>query len=556
MKTKKYIMYILGMLVIGISACRKLDETLYSSILASNYYSNENEVLSAVLRPYTHTNAWATSSGQIGWWRISELAADQLAWPQKGVDGYDGAKWIRLHYHTWIANDDDVTNPWTLLWTGLGYCTSAIENLSTRSASDMGIEEADRVSYIAEMKMLHAFYYIRIMDLWGNVPWVTSTSVENPATVSRAVIFDSVENEIKANIDAMPEMTSSNVGRLTRAGAYAMLVELYLNAEVWSGTARWADCITACDSLISGNMGGVVGNLTLDSTVLQTYKPSNRTTSQEQIFSIVYNYQTASFNTNFPSDFYHFHQQYIYGGTVNGNNGIIVVPGVYSTFDDADLRKKNWFFVGPMWYYNSTTGEDNADTTQPVEGYREYTGKQLVFVDAIKRYSELSSGASSADSAALTSDMTHGEESSGVRFNKYKLGASDDDNYRSTSWIIYRLTWIYYAKAEALMRLNGNEATDEAVDLINTCRERDFDASVWSAKKYTTSNFTMDSLLAERGREFIFEGYRRQDIIRFGTFLTGTWWDHTATNDANKLLFAIPSTQLALNPNLVQNTGY
>ena len=106
------------------------------------------------------------------------------------------------------------------------------------------------------------------------------------------------------------------------------------------------------------------------------------------------------------------------------------------------------------------------------------------------------------------------------------------------------------------MRLNGNKATQDAVDLINTVRQRDFDPAVFASRKYTTGNFTMDSLLAERGREFIFEGYRRQDQIRFGTFTTGTWWDHTPLNDKNKLLFAIPIEQLSLNPNLKQNPGY
>lgn len=190
-------------------------------------------------------------------------------------------------------------------------------------------------------------------------------------------------------------------------------------------------------------------------------------------------------------------------------------------------------------------------------GSREYTGKQIVFVDAIKKFSTLKAGASSADSAGLLSDMTTGEENSGVRFNKYRLGASDNANYNSTSWMVYRLTWIYYAKAEALMRLNGNKATQDAVDLINACRKRDFDANIWTSKQFTTSNFTMDSLLAERGREFIFEGYRRQDMIRFGTFLTKTWWDHnTPTTDKKRLLFPIPYEQMALNPNLVQNPGY
>lgn len=555
---KKYKYYILTITICSLLyACTKLNSTAYHDIPADSYYVNQDEVLSAVLRPYTHTNAWATSAGQIGWWRISELAADQLAWPRKGVDGDDQGRWRYLHYHTWTSDGDLISTPWTLLWTGLGYCNSAIENISTRDASSMGITEEDKTNYVAELKLLHAFYYIRIMDIWGNVPWVTSVEQVNPPTIPRAQIFDSVEAEIKANIDLVPNLSQQLLGRMSKAGAYAMLAELYLNAEVWSGKARWQDCINACDSLIDNKAGGVINNkLTLDSNITETYLPNNKQ-SQEQIFAIVYNHQTANWNAGFPSDFYHFNQKYIYGGTVTGNNGIVVIPGVYSTYDNQDKRKKEWFFIGPMYYYDTATRTDNADTALPVLGYREYSGKPLVFVDAIKLYNTLDAAhRTSADSAALPSNMTTGEENSGVRFNKYKLGAYDDPNYESTSWMIYRLTMIYYAKAEAEMRLNGGVATQDAVDLINACRKRDFDPDVWPSKKYTTSNFTMDSLLAERGREFIFEGYRRQDLIRFGKFLTGTWWDHTATTDPNRLLFPIPIAQLSLNPNLKQNPGY
>ena len=72
----------------------------------------------------------------------------------------------------------------------------------------------------------------------------------------------------------------------------------------------------------------------------------------------------------------------------------------------------------------------------------------------------------------------------------------------------------------------------------------------------TVANFTMDSLLNERGKEFIFEGWRRQDLIRFGTFTTGTWWDHVPTNDMNKELMPIPYTTINNNKNLKQNPGY
>ena len=152
--------------------------------------------------------------------------------------------------------------------------------------------------------------------------------------------------------------------------------------------------------------------------------------------------------------------------------------------------------------------------------------------------------------------MYTGEENSGARFNKYNTGPLSDENYYGNDWVLYRLTEIYFDKAEALMRKNGNVATQEAVDLINACRKRAFTEEDWPNEMYTTATLTMDELLAERGREFIFEGKRRTDLIRFGKFLTESWWDHTPTTSEHLKIYPIPYDQVTLNPNLVQNEGY
>lgn len=152
--------------------------------------------------------------------------------------------------------------------------------------------------------------------------------------------------------------------------------------------------------------------------------------------------------------------------------------------------------------------------------------------------------------------MNTGEENSGARFNKYKSGPSSDPNYWSNDWVIYRLTDMYFYKAEALMRKNGGTATGDAVTLINTCRQRAFAPADWSATAYTVGTLTLDELLAERGREFIFEGKRRTDLVRFGKFVTASWWDHTPTNNKNLNVFPIPNRQLIANKGLVQNPGY
>lgn len=181
-------------------------------------------------------------------------------------------------------------------------------------------------------------------------------------------------------------------------------------------------------------------------------------------------------------------------------------------------------------------------------GTEEYNGRPLVYVNSIRKESQgdvTSAGA-----------MAEGEENSGARFHKYKTGRTADANYRENHFMIYRLTEIYFFKAEALTRKNAGRATDEAVELINASRRRAFSAADWAAARYTTTSLTLDELLAEKGREFIFEGKRRTDIIRFGRFISGSWWDHEPTNDPDREIYPIPYTQIANNPNLIQNPGY
>ncbi len=529
-----------AILLLVTNSCTKLDETIYSEISTTSYYNTKAEVVSAVLRPYTHTNAWITSSGQVGYWRVNELAADQLAWPVKGIHGQDNGNWLRLHYHTWYADDANIVwDPWNLMWSGVGYCNSPIGIMEGKEASSMGITQQEKDGFIAELKMLRAFYYIKIMDLFGNVPIVTEVGVPtSPPTRPRAEVFQFIEKEIKDNIDKVPNLSPSLVGRMSKAGAYAMLAELYLNAVKWSGTARWDDCIAACDKLIQATAGSQVSTtMALDPNITDTYKNTNHL-SKEIIFSIAYDFQKSTFRANFNSDFYHFNQRFIYDGSFNGNDGVVVIPGVYTKYKDTDLRKKEWMLIGPQFYL--------TNPTQPVLGGYEYANQPLVFVDNIRKNK----------TGSTVSDMTQGEENSGVRFNKYKPGRLADPAYFSNDWSVYRLTQIYFAKAEALMRKNNGTATPEAVQLINACKQRAFAPADWPAEAYTTSTLTLDELLEERGREFIFEGVRRTDLIRFGKFVTATWWDHVPSNDPNKEIFPVPFRQTAANPNLKQNPGY
>lgn len=529
-----------GCLLLGASSCTDLSETVYTDLVTDNFYSNRGEVLSAVARPYTHARAWAAPTGQNSYWRLNEYTGDQIAWPTKGRHGYDGGNWIRLHDHSWEVKENTVWNAWRLMFWGMGLCNDAIENLEKREASAMGITEQEKAGYIAEMKGFRAYHYLKLMDLYGNIPVVTKVGTpENPPTETQAFVFSFIEEELKNCVEDLPVLSDKNIGSVARAAGYAMLAELYLNAEAWIGTPRWDDCIAACDYILNGKAGSQTGTLDLDRDLTSSFCNTNTTDSKENLFVLAYDYSNSPNNCGWNGDFYHFAQKYIYGGESNGNNGAVVIPSAYDKFDDNDLRKSQWMLIGPQYYFN--------DPTKPVMGTEEYKNKPLVFVNEIRRASE----------GKTSSTMYDGEENSGARFNKYNPGPSSDrTTYWNNDYALYRLTEIKYFKAEALMRKNGGVATQEAVDLLNDCRERAFSADEWSKYKYTTSTLTLDELCDERGREFIFEGKRRSDLIRFNKFVTTNWWDHTASNDNNKHLFPIPYNALMANPTLVQNPGY
>ncbi|WP_073100628.1 RagB/SusD family nutrient uptake outer membrane protein [Leeuwenhoekiella marinoflava] len=527
-----------GMVLLLTFGCTDLDETTYSELSESNFYNNELELIQATLRPFTHMQAWLAWSGQSGYYYHNELSADQTAWPQKGRHGYDNADHIRQHYHTWTEREGRLNNAWSLMWTGLGFVNNAIESIENVDAAAANVTPERLESIIAESKVLRAYHYMKIMDMWGNVPIVTQVGIpQNPETVSRKEVFAFIEQELLENVEKLQPLSPKLIGRMSKAVGYSILSELYLNAEVWSGTSRWEDCITYSDKVINGEGGSLTGNMALDQDPLGPFNNTNED-SPENIFQFPFSrkngfgYSWGSFYMGFSN------MTAALDVNFSGNNAFVVVPSAFDAYQENDIRKQEWFLFGPQY---------KLGTDEPILGSEEYNGQPFVYVNNIRRNSEGQTGVGS---------MTDGEENSGARFHKYRSGTQDDPNYLEGDYVIYRLTEIYFNKAEALMRQNGGNATQDAVDLINASRERYFSSEDWADEMYTTATLSMDELLAERGREFIFEGMRRTDLIRFGEFTTGSWWDHEPSGDDHLTLYPIPFNQLQANPNLDQNPGY
>lgn len=536
---KKLLLIAAVISVSGMNSCTDLEENVYNQLTASNFYNNRVEVLQAALRPFTHMQAWLAPTGQNGYYYHAELSADQQAWPQKGRHGYDGGDHFRQHYHTWTDNEGRMRTAWNLMWTGVGYVNAALMDLEKVDYVKLGIPDAEMNAIIAELKVLRAFHYMKIMELWGNVPVITTVGEPlNPPTQSKAEVFAFCKTELEANVPKLLPYSTALVGRVSAAAGYAMLSELYLNAQYFVGTPMWDQAIVACDKIISGEAGGIGGAPVLATDLNSNFSNTNKN-ARESLFQFAFS-RSGGFTFGWGGFFmgYSNMSQALSVG-YSGWNAFVVIPTAFDAYAENDLRKKEWFLFGPQYRYNTTT---------PILGTEEYSGRPFIYVNSIRRESE-------GDFTSQGS-MAEGEENSGARFHKYKSGITTDVNYQENHYIIYRLTEIYFNKAEALMRKNNGVAAQEAVDLVNASRRRAFTTADWPAAMYTTATLTMDELLAERGREFIFEGKRRTDLIRFGKFTTAAWWDHTPSNNVNREIYPIPHTQIAVNPNLVQNPGY
>lgn len=242
-----------------LASCTDLDETLYDQVGTQNYYNTKNDVVRATFRPFEHA-FWSIQSRHV----LNELTADQLITPTR--DGWwdDGGKWRRLHYHEWNVEDGgDAQSEWNGCFQGIMQCNYVIEDLEKLTPKNYGFSDAEFDNLKAQCRVLRAWFYLRLLDGFRNVPLAVSYSdiSKNTETqVEPKVIFDLIESDLKECIPMLAEKTSlgSNAGiqgQWTKAGAAALLVRLYLNAEVYIGEARYNECEQVAQAILDGQYG-------------------------------------------------------------------------------------------------------------------------------------------------------------------------------------------------------------------------------------------------------------------------------------------------------------
>lgn len=490
-------------------SCTDLDEKVFSSLDVNNFFRTESEVMQNVGRIYRHLRAYNFYFGATA---LDLATTDETIIPlREGNLWWDNGEWIQFHRHEFHPNHRAVGWGWEFCFNGVTMCNQVLSQLEETTVP---IETKPNI--IAEVKTMRAFFFLKAMDWFGDIPVTTDfKDTALPVQRTRSEVFDFLVSELTAQLPLLDETpTRKNYGRATRGLANMMLTKLYLNAEVWKGTPMWDKAIEHADQVINGPYS-------LSENFFSNFSVQNEN-SPENIFVIPYD---RTYVTNDILRIYSWTlnslSRFTFNFSAGAWSGFAALEEFYNLFHPDDIRIETWL-VGPQF---SSSGEPLMITPS----------RQLNYTPGVRALNN-------PENPALVDE--------GPRFKKYEYEPGLLNNQSmSNDFVLYRLADAILMKAEALMRKNGNMATEEAVALVNQVHTRSF-----KTHSYTVETLTMDELLAERGREFAWEGHRRTDLIRFGKWLTP--WYEKPQSPERALLFPVPYFALDLNPHLKQNTGY
>jgi hypothetical protein len=357
------------------------------------------------------------------------------------------------------------------------------------------------------LKVLRALVYSWLIDSFGNVPIITESSTGgNPTNNTRAEVFAFIESSIKDNIALLEKKDTKTT--LNYYSAQAILAKLYLNAQIYTGTAKWAEAETAANEVIAGPYS-------LTSNFFANFSTRNGG-STENILTLPYDQNNAQ-GFNLVQMTLHYLSQNTYNLQEQPWNGYASLEEFYNSFDDKDVRKAS-FLAGPQFAADGSRLNDiSAEATDP-------DGPPLTFTPTINQLAP------------------NAFRQAGVRVGKYEF-ATGAGSSLSNDYPLFRLGDIILVKAEAAFR---QSKTAPALAALNQVRTR--------AGLTPLAAITLDDLYKERGFEMFAEASRRTDQIRFGKF-NQPWWEKQASQPF-RALFPIPLQQINANPSLKQNPGY
>lgn len=561
MKLKHIIAVTVGAAALCAPSC-DLDEKFYSEVTPDTFFTSPESTYAVLCRPFTHWK-WYIGDDR---WDLQELTTDEMVCPKRGSDWYNSGEYYRLHYHTWSPDDRFVVNTYDGTTGGISRALEAKSDLQGVDYNAIGLNDAVKADHINQLNAITAYFYMRGLDYFGGMPIYYSVDDDLCARSTARETYAHIDTLLKDAIPALSKKTTlgaSEDGYIKQAAAAALLAQLYFNAVAYIGEEHFDECAEICRDII----GGVYGTYELDKTWYGPHCFDNNT-SPEVIWTVPSENSKVEWNWYF-KNFYHYSAYEYFGIETAGYNGFMLTPSLdpqgryytqwklgnpYQKFNDKDLRKKPYRYLGSRKYEGMFLVGDQTNPNNPSQqclGEKEYSGKVINLVDQVARFSEVGTKYNSV--AELTSTMADGEENSGVRLVKAPQPNLDDKLLRwNPDCPVIRLSEIYYMLAECELRA-GDKKT--AAGLINQVRGRNFEGGA-DPNPVTADNLDEYRMLDEWMIEFLGEGRRRTDLIRWDKFVTESWWDHTPLNDKNKNLFPIPNSAISANNLIEQNPGY
>lgn len=538
--------------VISLSSC--LDEHLKDQLTEDQIYNTASDIyVNAVASLYNNIGGANESEGLQGTCRgiydYNTLTTDEAIIPIRGGDWYDGGLWNAMYQHTWTADDNSLYDTWKYLYKSIMLSNHSLDIIREKSVL---LTPDQRQVYEAEVKAIRALFLYYAMDMYGRVPIVlTDAEVQAlgvsyvcgnhsiPTQAERSQTFRFVFDQLQQALPYLPDGHSQQAGdyygRITKPVAHFLLAKLALNAEIYSyddwthGYANrpdgknifftvngeqknaWQTCIYYCNQLESEGYG-------LESDYAFNFSTHNET-SIENIFTIPMdkNIYTNQFHYLFRS--YH----YAHGGALGwgSENGTCATNSTMRANHygeaDEDKRCKVNFVAGEVKVDGKVL---KLDTGEPLVYYPFEVKQNLTNSPYIK--------------------------TAGARMGKYEVDRTSymDGKLQSNDIVIYRYADVLLMKAEALARSGG-----DGYQQLNAVRAR---------AGMPSRSATLSNILEERLLELVWEGWRRQDLIRFGKFTEAYDLRVPLTGEASgyTTVFPIPQTCIDLNHKLTQNEGY
>jgi hypothetical protein len=453
------------------------------------------------------------------------MTTDELIGPTRGPDWDDDGAWRVLHAHKWDGENPHIRDVFNQL---LGTSFAATNMLQFDSTS----------SKAAEARFLRAFATFMVLEEYNQVPFrSTGESTLQPSRVRKGTeALDYVISEVNA---IMANLPNGPAGKANKNAAKVLLMKCYLERGVIANRATptfavadMNQVITLADQIINS------GTYTYSPNYFDNFAPANTTIGKENIW--VQQNDAGSSGSSGSTVRSRYHSTMHYNQNPGGWNGFTTLSDFYGKFEAADKRRGTAY---------PTAGLPNPGNRINV-GF--LIGQQYNWAND----APLTYGAANAPlvftAGVKLEEVGPDLEVTGIRAFKYPIDYLNDGSGNiDNDYVYFRLADVLLMKAEAILR--GGTGTvagtygSTALAIINNIR----------ANRGATvlATATLDNLLDERGRELYLESWRRQDLIRFGKFLT-PFQEKNYTSDAKYLLFAIPNQQLAVNPNLTQNPGY